>query len=84
MLEPGGAGGSAGERDALRFKTKFFLNIRGRPVIGLYDHQGVLRVSGALEDCLAYAELFDFDGEDFSLVPLLSDLPAHPHPGHSS
>jgi hypothetical protein len=53
-------------------------------VIGLYDHQGVLRVAGAEEDCLAYAELFDFQGDDFSLVPLWGDLPGHPHPGHSN
>ena len=51
---------------------------------GLYDHQGVLRVSGDLEDCLAYAELFGFEVESFSLVPLVGELPARSHPGSNN
>lgn len=51
---------------------------------GLYDHQGVLRVSGDLEDCLAYAELFGFEVESFSLVSLVGELPVRSHPANSN
>ncbi|CAK6689553.1 hypothetical protein IFHNHDMJ_00631 [Synechococcus sp. CBW1107] len=56
----------------------------GLPVTGLYDHQGVLRVSGDLEDCLAYAELFGFEVESFSLVSLVGELPVRSHPANSN
>jgi hypothetical protein len=40
-------------------------------VIGLYDHQGVLRFAGRdADDCLDYAELFELAPEGYSLHPL--------------
>lgn len=42
--------------------------------VGLYDHNGMLRFSGAAEaDCLAYADLFGLAASSFSLAPLGSD-----------
>ncbi len=40
-------------------------------MIGLYDHQGVLRFAGRdLDECLDYAELFELSPEIYSLQPL--------------
>jgi hypothetical protein len=44
-------------------------------VIGLYDHQGVLRFAGRdADDCLDYAELFELRPEVYSLLPLTSTV----------
>jgi len=41
-------------------------------VLGLYDHDGVLRFAGPDQaDCLAYAELFALGEGAFSIEPLL-------------
>ena len=41
---------------------------------GLYDNQGVLRFSGAdRASCLAYADLFGLQDNDFTLVTLVDD-----------
>lgn len=40
-------------------------------VLGLYDHDGVLRFAGPDQaDCLAYAELFALGEGAFSIEPL--------------
>lgn len=37
-------------------------------MIGLYDHQGVLRFAGSCQsECLAYAELFGLAADSFTL-----------------
>jgi hypothetical protein len=37
-------------------------------MVGLYDHQGVLRFTGRdTGDCLDYAELFDLSPDGYSL-----------------
>ncbi|MEB3166006.1 MAG: hypothetical protein VKO65_04975 [Cyanobacteriota bacterium] len=37
-------------------------------MIGLYDHQGILRFAGpSSSDCLAYAELFGLAADSFTL-----------------
>ena len=41
---------------------------------GLYDNQGVLRYAGSdASACLAYAELFGFEENDFTLVTLVDE-----------
>ena len=45
---------------------------------GLYDNQGVLRYAGSdASACLAYAELFGLEENDFTLVTLRMSLARH-------
>ena len=42
---------------------------------GLYDNQGVLRYAGSNPSaCLAYAELFGLEENDFTLVTLVDEI----------
>lgn len=43
-------------------------------MIGLYDHQGLLRFVGTDRDaCQAYVELFELKADDVTLEPLGED-----------
>jgi hypothetical protein len=44
-------------------------------VIGLYDHQGVLRFAGRdTDDCLDYADLFGLGPDGYSLMSLSASV----------
>lgn len=44
-------------------------------MIGLYDHQGVLRFAGRdTDDCLDYADLFGLGPDGYTLQPLTATV----------